>query len=533
MSKSEFSIDVAILGGGLAGSLLARQLRRYVPQASVAIFEKSTERRYKVGESTVEIATHYLIKRLGLSTYVYKEHLPKNGLRYFFDTPEKDAGLLDLSELGVNALPPSPSFQLDRARLEPDLLDMNVKEGVQLHRPARVKDLQLDGEGHTFTVVKEGSEESWRARWVIDCTGRESIVSKLRSLRLPEKDHKIAAVWGRARGVRDMDDIHAIQDLGEGDQPEEWLSRAHYTSRVLSTNHFMYDGYWIWFIPLRDGITSIGIVSESKEWSPKLHKEEGFLEFLRGHTAVASLIEDVELLDIEAFTQLAFKTKQFFSGTERWACVGDAGAFVDPFYSPGSDFIALENDFVTDLIKRDLGGEDIEDTARLYEDYMQFRYDTTMVIYQDLYPSFGSYELFRAKVFFDTALYYNLVFDPYALEKHLDARWVRTMLRRRQFIMEMLGGFNALFRNAAAELKKRGLYHARNTQHFQLEGLKTYGVLLDVGTERTRRQVNQRNDEIFAETKRLVSLAFDGDMELVESFMKTKPAGGAWEQLSA
>lgn len=531
MSKPEFSIDVAILGGGLAGGLLARQLRRYVPHASVAIFEKSTEKRFKVGESTVEIATHYLIKRLGLSTYIYKEHLPKNGLRYFFDTPNKDASLLEMSELGVNALPPSPSFQLDRARLEPDLLAMNEKEGVQIHRPARVKDLQLDGDGHSFTVVKDGEEESWSARWVIDCTGRESIVSKLRDLRLPEKDHRIAAVWGRARNVRDMDDPHAIADL-RGDS-NAWLERAHHTSRVLSTNHFMYDGYWIWFIPLRDGITSIGVVRESKEWSPKLHKEEGFLEFLREHEAVASLIDDVELLDIEAFTQLAFKTKQFFSGPERWACVGDAGAFVDPFYSPGSDFIALENDFVTDLIKRDLAGEDIDDAARLYEDYMQFRYETTMVIYQNQYPTFGSYDVMRAKLFFDTALYYNLVFDPYAMDKHLDGRWVRTMLRRREFIMEMLGGFNALFTNAAAELKKRGQYQARNTEHHQLEGLTTYGVLLNVGTERTRRQVNQRNDEIFAETKRLMSLAFDGDMELIESFMKTKPAGGAWEQLSA
>ena len=302
---------------------------------------------------------------------------------------------------------------------------------------------------------------------------------------------------------------------------------------MLSTNHFMYPGYWIWFIPLRDGLTSIGIVGEKSMWSPKLHKEEGFFEFLRSHEGVRSLLEGAELVDIEAFAKLSFKTKQFFSGPERWACVGDAGAFVDPFYSPGSDFIALENDFVTDLIKRELGGEDIEDAARLYEDYMQFRYDTTMVIYQDLYQGFGSYELFRAKVFFDTALYYNLVFDPYALEKHLDARWVRTMLRRREFIMEMLGGFNSLFRNAAAELEKRGHYYRSNTGHHQLEGLKTYGVLLDVGTERTRRQVNQRNDEIFAETKRLVSLAFDGDMELVESFMKAKASGGAWEQLSA
>ncbi len=54
------SIDVAILGGGLVGNLLARQLRRHSPELSVAMFERDTERTYKVGESTVEIAANYL-----------------------------------------------------------------------------------------------------------------------------------------------------------------------------------------------------------------------------------------------------------------------------------------------------------------------------------------------------------------------------------------------------------------------------------------------------------------------------------------
>ena len=117
---TEKSVDVAILGGGLAGNLLARQLRRYVPKVSVALYERSRERAYKVGESTVEIATLYLTKRMGLSTYIYKEHLPKNGLRYFFDTEDRSAALPEMSEIGIHGLPPYPSFQLDRSRFERD-----------------------------------------------------------------------------------------------------------------------------------------------------------------------------------------------------------------------------------------------------------------------------------------------------------------------------------------------------------------------------------------------------------------------------
>lgn len=111
------SVDVAVLGGGLAGNLLARQLRRMLPEVSVAVFERDVERAYKVGESSVEIAAHYWVRRLGLATYLHKEHLPKNGLRFFFDSEGRDQPLEKMSELGVNGLPPYLSFQLDRARL--------------------------------------------------------------------------------------------------------------------------------------------------------------------------------------------------------------------------------------------------------------------------------------------------------------------------------------------------------------------------------------------------------------------------------
>lgn len=498
---SEKSIDVAILGGGLAGNLLARQLRRQQPELSVAIFEKNTERTYKVGESTVEIATLYLTKRLGLSTYIYKEHLPKNGLRYFFDSPTKDTPLPKLSEIGIDGLPPYPSFQLDRARFEADLLEMNREDGVDVHIGARVKDLDLRQDGqHQFSVLHDDIETRYKARWVIDATGKDGLIARARELRVPEKNHRIASAWGRAYGVADMDSIDA----------PAFHERARYTSRTLSTNHFMYDGYWIWFIPLRQGLTSLGIVQESKSWDVACHKKPGFLEFLRKHEAVRSLVEDAELVDIDAYTQLAFRTKQFFSA-ERWAVIGNASAFPDPFYSPGSDFIAVENDLVCDLIRRDLAGDEFAKTASLFDRYLHFRFDSTMVIYEGLYPTFGSYELYRAKVFFDTASYYNLLFDSYARDEHLDPRWLRTALRRRESVMSVMGSFGSLFREMAAEMKRRGTYYRKNTGHYELEGRTAFGVMDSVGGPRSRRDVNARSEEIFEKTRRMLLSCVDGD----------------------
>ena len=100
MTDLDTLYDVAVLGGGLAGSLLARQLRRRLPGARILLCEKSAKRSWKVGESSVEVACNYFTRRLGLGRYLYEQHLPKNGLRFFFDTPERDGELERLSEIG-------------------------------------------------------------------------------------------------------------------------------------------------------------------------------------------------------------------------------------------------------------------------------------------------------------------------------------------------------------------------------------------------------------------------------------------------
>ena len=113
-------LDVAILGGGLAGNLLARQLSRSVPGLRMAVFEKATESSWKVGESVVEIGSHYLITRQGLSRYLYERHLPKNGLRYFFDNETRSLPLWEMSEIGPVNLPttrPSSSTALGSRRI--------------------------------------------------------------------------------------------------------------------------------------------------------------------------------------------------------------------------------------------------------------------------------------------------------------------------------------------------------------------------------------------------------------------------------
>ena len=83
-------LDVAIVGrrnGGEPARPPAPAQRSRVSASRSS--SRRVERDYRVGESTVELASNYLVRRLALSRYLYEEQLPKNGLRYFFDDAAK------------------------------------------------------------------------------------------------------------------------------------------------------------------------------------------------------------------------------------------------------------------------------------------------------------------------------------------------------------------------------------------------------------------------------------------------------------
>src|SRR5580765_3449094 len=145
MSGETNHYDVAILGGGLAGGCLARQLRQEAPALRILVAEKRPhpvpEAAFKVGESSVEIGAHYFQKRLGLEPHLRAEQLEKLGLRYFF-THGDNRDVTQRVELGPPRFPPVPSFQLDRGRLENFLLETNTELGARVFDDCRVQKIE-------------------------------------------------------------------------------------------------------------------------------------------------------------------------------------------------------------------------------------------------------------------------------------------------------------------------------------------------------------------------------------------------------
>lgn len=483
MSTHEF--DVAIIGGGLAGGCLARQLRLAAPELRVGLFERRADGGYKVGESTVEIAANYLARRLRLNRYLFDHHLLKNGLRYFFDTEAKDGSLFDLSEIGTDGYPYHPSFQIDRARFDADLRDMNRDMGVDVRVGVTARHIELsdDGARHRFTLERDdGASQACTARWLVDASGRARILAKTLGEPTVPVDLPIASVWGRMEGVADIDAIG----------PEPWRSRVRHTSRYLSTNHLCYPGYWIWFIPLRQGVVSVGVVGRQEIVTPALRDPEAFLAFLRGHRAAAQLLEEARFIDVMGFKKLAYGTRAFYS-PHRFGRTGEAGAFLDPFYSPGSDFIATENDHLADLILRDLvrqeSREDLATRTELYDRFVQYRLDTMLPIYQGLYGTFGSFALMRSKYAFDVDTYYNVWVHAYLSDLHLDTGWISDQLRAREPTLAALENVRTMFRRAADRLRDEGRYFSENLGGFLPGQAPMESFLHRVGKDRPRKEV--------------------------------------------
>ena len=179
--------DVAILGGGLAGLTLARQLLMKRPNIEIAIIEKRSfpvsETTHKVGESSVEIGAHYFGEELQLKKHLTDDQLPKFGLRFFFKDPWQS--LAEGTEVGGSSFFAAPSYQVDRGRMENFLAESDRELGATIYDGARVKEVTLDSSengtqdtSHQIRFLSDGQSSSIKARWIVDASGRAAFIKR-------------------------------------------------------------------------------------------------------------------------------------------------------------------------------------------------------------------------------------------------------------------------------------------------------------------------------------------------------------------
>jgi flavin-dependent dehydrogenase len=402
MSPDAKPYDVVIVGGALAGAASAILLKRERPDLKVLILERSSVFGRRVGEATVEISSYFLGRVLGLTQHLNESHLVKQGMRFwFYNDRAKD--LSNCSEIGGLYLSRVLAFQVDRAVLDEEVLRRAVELGTEVWRPVTVGKIRLNAGGLQQVEIRtEGRTEEIAARWIIDASGVAAVLARQEGWFRPNTAHPTTAVWARWTGVKDWDGLELAKKY------PDW-SKACHGIRATATNHFVGPGWWAWCIPLKGGDVSVGLVFDQRlvTFPQEGPLGERLKEFLCQHPVARELLETAQCRegDIHWRKNLPYYSTTFAG--DGFALVGDAAAFMDPFYSPGMDWISFTSFSATRLILAQQRGDELGPILAHHNAVFSRSYAWWFeALYLDKYEYMGEFDLMRLAFLLDVGLYY-------------------------------------------------------------------------------------------------------------------------------
>jgi len=401
-AKSENIFDVVVIGGALSGAATAKLLLEEMPNLRVLIVEKSTLFSRRVGEATVEISTYFLTHSLGLTQYLNETQINKNGLRFWFAN-EHTQTIDQCSEIGGKYLSRVPAYLVDRATLDEEILRRAVALGAELWRPATVEKVELNsGTLQKFRIKFQNETREVSARWVVDASGIAAMLARQNGWWKPNAEHPTAAVWSRWKNVKDFDCPKLAKKF------PDW-AMACFGVRGTATNHLMGDGWWAWWIPLKGGDVSIGIMFDQRlvEFPKDGPLGDRMKNFLMKHPVAKELMSDAQWTegDVHWRKNLPYYTTTFAG--DGFSIVGDAAGFIDPFYSPGMDWISFTVMRTKHLILAQQRGEPIPQKVELHNRDFSRSYSRWFEgIYRGKYEYFGEFDLVKTGFLLDLGFYY-------------------------------------------------------------------------------------------------------------------------------
>jgi len=457
MSNESTDYDVLIIGAGLAGLSLARQLLLAAPEKRILMLDRQAEipsSKQKVGEATVQVSGYYFSRVLELEEHLLREHFLKYNLRFYWPSERGAAVWEDLSQSYIRKISNIATYQLDRNKFEGEILRCNRESpNFRLINPTSGLQVDLAEEGlHAFRFQSEGQEFSGRATWVVDASGRGRFLTRHQKLDRPSPIHHGSSfLW--VEGLFDPEKMTNLDRKAIRVRRERG-TLGHFPS-FLATNHYCGEGYWFWEIPLH-GKTSLALVYDANLISSKdVSTPEKLIEWIcREYPLYARDLPQRKVLYHSGFTSYALDGGQTLSSSH-WALCGEACRFADPLYSPGGDLISIYNTLITDAILTD-DPKELEAKLRLYEPLARAVYEAYVPSFAVSYSTLGDQEAFSLRYVWELTIYFGFYVFPFINDLFTDRAFLPGFLRRFSHLGPINHGMHRLLA-AFFEWKKKNV----------------------------------------------------------------------------
>ena len=421
--------DVLVVGGGPAGSTMAALLAQ--KGKHVVLLEKERFPRFHIGESLLPLNLP-LFKRLGIAESVRRIAVHKPGAEVISDEHGKATTFrfADNPSLSIKH-----SYHVRRADFDKLLLDNCRRRGATVLEGTQVKEIEFGAQGRSKVRASEsdGTSSIWFPRFIVDASGRDTLLASRLGIKRIDKRNNTAAVFG-----------HFLDVLLKDGNAEGMI-----------TMHLFEHG-WFWMIPLPDRVVSVGMVGTQPFFKTRTGDLDSFFaRAVAASTSVSQRMANAQPIGpLVTAANYSYRAKRF-SG-ENFILVGDAMAFIDPLFSSGVMLAMSSAAFGAEAVhawldNRTSGKRQMRDYERKVrrglEAFSWLIYRINTPVLRDMFME--SFDLFHTR----NGLLAILAGDFY------DTAWLRSPLRRVQLAYGALHllsklGFRLRARNGRVRLRR-------------------------------------------------------------------------------
>ncbi len=301
--------DVLVIGGGPAGSTVASLLAD--KGHKVVLLEKSHHPRFHIGESLLP-ANLPLFEKMGIADDIKAIGMFKPGAE-FVSQHHEASQVFHFAQAWDKSMP--HAYQVERSAFDHILIHHAQRKGATVHEGCKVTAVDFLAQGGANVTGRHdsGKDRRWTARFVVDASGRDTFLANRFKTKQRNAHHNSAALYGHFR--------HARRNPG----PSEG-----------NITVFWFDHGWFWFIPMVNGLTSVGMVT----WPYHMKTRAGrsLRQFLMDNIATcpglnARLRDAKAANEVEATGNFSYQCQQTHG--QDYLLLGDAFAFIDPVFSSG------------------------------------------------------------------------------------------------------------------------------------------------------------------------------------------------------